>query len=150
MDLRLCFDRLELGHIVGWDVSFLFGQLAAGQPPVTLGVIDDLKVLPLLEAQVFIRSGVIVIQGNKDFCRGVCVVLLWLCDWQSWCYWAYLSCNFDQSLLSAKQVCLHCGADIPANWRSLPPLGVGLMIGLGGAGCNWKFVACSSALVDSV
>lgn len=64
---RLSFYTLQLGHIVGGNVSFLFGGLGPRKPPVPLSVVQDLQVLPLTEAQVLVCSGVVVIQRDEYF-----------------------------------------------------------------------------------
>ena len=66
---RLSFYTLQLGHIVGGNVSFLLGGLGACKPPVPLCVIEDLQVLPLAEAQILICSGVVIIESDEYFWR---------------------------------------------------------------------------------
>lgn len=64
-DLRFCFDGLEPSDVVGWNVPFQPGGLGLGIPPVPLSVVQYVKVLTLLEGQVLVSAGVVVIQGNE-------------------------------------------------------------------------------------
>ena len=63
---RFCFDRFEFGHVVAGDVALLLGRLGPGEPPVALGVVDDLEVFSFLETQVLVSPGVVVVQGHED------------------------------------------------------------------------------------
>lgn len=67
-DLRFSFNGFELGDIIAWNVSLLPGPFAAGEPPVALSVIEDLKVLALAEAEILVGPGIVVIKGDKNFC----------------------------------------------------------------------------------
>ena len=58
---RFCLHGLELGHVVAGDVALELGCVGPGEPPFALGVIDDVQVLPLLEAQILIRPRIIVV-----------------------------------------------------------------------------------------
>lgn len=45
---------------------------------IYLGVVQNLQVLSLSEAQVFIGPGIVVVEGHKDLCVGVGQLGLWL------------------------------------------------------------------------
>ena len=62
---RFCLDRLQFGHVVAGDVALLLGGLRPGEPPVALGVVDDLEVFSFLETQVLVSPGVVVVQGHE-------------------------------------------------------------------------------------
>lgn len=65
-DSRFRLDRLEFGDVIARNIALLSGPFALGQPPVTLGVVYDLQVLSLPEAQILIRAGVVIVQGDED------------------------------------------------------------------------------------
>lgn len=68
---RLGLDGLQLGHVIGRDVTLLPGGFAPSQPPVTLGVVEDLQVFAFPEAQVFVGARVVVVQRHEDLGRRV-------------------------------------------------------------------------------
>ena len=82
--LRFSFHRLQFGHIVARDVAFLLCCLGPCEPPITLGIIDNLQVFAFLEAQVLVGPCVVVIQGHKhlDIAGSV---LRWVRQWSGTC-----------------------------------------------------------------
>ncbi len=67
LNLRFCFDGLQLGHVVGGDVALGLRGLTPGEPPVTLK--EKLKI--------FVSSGPTVIKLLTA------VVYECLCLWQA-------------------------------------------------------------------
>lgn len=63
---RFCLHGLELGHVVAGDVALELGGVGPGEPPLALRVVDDVEVLPLLEAEVLVGPRVVVVQRHED------------------------------------------------------------------------------------
>lgn len=63
---RFGFYGLQASDIVRGNVAFLLRFLTSSQPPVSLGVIEDLQMLTLPEAKVFIGSSVIVVKSHEN------------------------------------------------------------------------------------
>lgn len=67
---RLRLQALVGGDVVGWNVTFalLVGLVIfqSGQPPVSGRVVDDLEYVAPLETQVFVGSGIVVVEGYES------------------------------------------------------------------------------------
>ena len=66
MYLRFGLHGLQFSHVIAWYVSLKLAGVGLGEPPLSLGVINDVEVLPLLEAEVLVSPRVVVIQSHKD------------------------------------------------------------------------------------
>ena len=66
MYLRFGLHGLQFSHVIAWYVSLKLAGVRLGEPPLSLGVINDVEVLPLLEAEVLVSPRVVVIQRHKD------------------------------------------------------------------------------------
>ena len=66
MYLRFGLHGLQFSHVIAWYVSLKLAGVGLGEPPLSLGVINDVEVLPLLEAEVLVSPRIVVIQRHKD------------------------------------------------------------------------------------
>ena len=66
MYLRFGLHGLQFSHVIAWYVSLKLAGVGLGEPPLSLGVINDVEVLPFLEAQVLVSPGVVVVERNED------------------------------------------------------------------------------------
>ena len=65
-NLRFSLDGFLLGDVVGWDVAFLLGGATPGEPPVALGVVENVEVFSLFKGQAFVCSRVVVVQCHES------------------------------------------------------------------------------------
>ena len=66
MYLRFGLHGLQFSHVIAWYVSLKLAGVGLGEPPLSLGVINDVEVLPLLEAEVLVGPRVVVVQRHED------------------------------------------------------------------------------------
>ena len=64
--LRFSLHRLEFSHVIAGDVSLQLAGVRPSEPPLPLGVVNDVEMFPFLEAQVLVSPGVVVVQGHED------------------------------------------------------------------------------------
>lgn len=66
-NLRFSLDWLQFRHIIRRYVSLLLGRFWSCKPPVPLRIVQNFQVLPFLEAQIFVSSRIVVVQGDENF-----------------------------------------------------------------------------------
>ena len=63
---RFSLHRLELGHVVAGDVALELAGVGPREPPLPLGVVDDVQMFSLLEAEVLVSPRIVVIKRDEN------------------------------------------------------------------------------------
>ena len=63
---RFCLHGLELGHVVAGDVALELAGVGPREPPLPLGVVDDVQMLSFLEAEVLVSPRIVVVERDEN------------------------------------------------------------------------------------